>query len=447
MKVVIVGSGAVGFQIAKQLITEDKDVILIERDAENAKYAQEHLDCIVINDEGTDIEVLKSAGVETADFFISVTDSDEVNMVLCGLAGTEFNVPRKIARIRNREYADKKLVKKELLGIDYIVNPEDEVSNLIINAVECGADSDVKLFERTHLQMRNIMIAEGSILINKRVMDIKAEIGLDFLIACILRDETVIIPTGEMVIQKGDYLYLIAMPDTMDVLLEKLGRKRSRIRRIIIVGGGKIGAYIGKSLLEKGYAVKYIDKHYDKCVAISDALPDALVINADISDEHIFEDEKLADNDLIITTTSNQILNILTSIYAKSMGITRAAALVETSNYFNMALYLGVDVAVSMRDSSVGPILKLIRKGNIQKVHSILDGKAEVIEFFIENKNSITDMLVKDIRMPEGSLIMSVTRDDVTHIPTGNSYIHKGDTVVVISKKESISKVEELLKS
>ena len=186
MKVVIVGAGAVGLQIARQLVDEKKDVVLIEKDPERARLAANRLDCLVINREGNSLDALKEAGTDTADYFIAVTDSDEVNMIACALVESEFAVSYKIARVRNVDYSMSSLARKSFLGIDYIVNPEIVAANAIIRSIEQGAISDIMLFEQSKAQMRTLTVEPGSLFADRSLSETAREVGISFLVALVL---------------------------------------------------------------------------------------------------------------------------------------------------------------------------------------------------------------------------------------------------------------------
>jgi len=444
MKIVIVGSGEVGFHIAEQLIAENKDVVIIEKNADNVKHISNHLDCIVLHGEGNNIEILKEAEIHKADFFISVTDSDEVNMIACALVSSEFPNIYKIARVRNLDYSKAKIFEKPFLGIDYIVNPEVEAAKLIANTVKYGALSDVILFEKTDVQMRNIVVHEDSIFLNKSLKDITKKLKGDFLIGCISRKDKIIIPSGNTIIRENDNLYFFATKNNLDILFSKIGRLKKEIKNIIIIGGGKIGKYIAHYLINQKRKITIIDQNYENCKLLAEKFPKALVIHGDISDENIFEDEQLYKYDLIITTTHNQELNIVAAIYAKTLGLKRSIALVTKRNYLAIASNLGIDVTVSPKSSSVDTILKVIRKGKIKSIHSIFDGKAEVIELFFDNSSIGIDPTIREVNLPENSLIVSVTRGNESYIPHGDFILQNGDSIIIISSTESISKIENI---
>jgi trk system potassium uptake protein len=190
-----------------------------------------------------------------------------------------------------------------------------------------------------------------------------------------------------------------------------------------------------------------IDDDYENCKVLSEKFPDALVLRADISEEEIFEEEELHNYDLVITTTDNQEMNILTSVYAKHVGVSRTIAVITKNSYFNIATKLGIDSCVNPKSSTVDAILKYVRRGNIKSIHSLFDGKAEVIEFTADNTCMLLTKPIKDLEMPEGSLILSVIRNGDVMIPDGDFLIKENDTIVVIVKKQSIAKIEDIFQS
>jgi len=444
MKVVILGAGVVGFQIAKNLINEGKDVIVIEKSSERSKIISNNLDCIVINGEGNNVNTLKRAGIKNADFFLSVTESDEINMIACGIVASEFNVPVKVARVRNLDYSKSKIFNKAFMGIDYTVNSEIETSNAIQTTVEHGASSDVLLFEKSSVQMRNIAVTKNSFFKDKTLIEIRQKSSEDFLITAIIRDDKVLIPYGNTVVKEDDNIYILAKKENMNNIFKLSGVKEQKIEKIVIVGGGNIGTLVAESLIKMGKNITIVDTDYSNCKNLSEKFSEALVINGDISDEALFEEEQLDKYDLIITATENQELNILASVYAKSLGTKRSIAMVTQSNYLKIASNLDIDATVSPKQSTVDAILKFVRKGNIKSVHSIFDGKAEVIEYLIDENSEIAQKQIKDIKLPKETLILSILRNGEDYIATGEFVIKPGDSVISITGSDSIGKLENL---
>lgn len=454
MRIVIVGAGAVGVQIASELVSENKDVVIIEKDPDRAKQAAARLDCLVINEEGNDIDTLKRAGIDRADFFLSVTTSDEVNMICCAIVSSEFRVPNKVARVRNLDYAKGGFLERSFLGIDYIVNPEVEAANVIANTVEHGATSDVMMFRKASVTMRNTVVDSKSVFRDRTLIGVREKLKGDYLIAGIMRGDDFIVPSGHTLIREGDNVYLVASTENFEKIFSNTGFAKAELKDVVIVGGGKIGTYVTERLIRRR-RIKIIERDYERCKAVAEEFPDAIVINADISDEEIFDEERIQDSDLIITTTDNQELNILAAAYAKAKGVRRAIALVNQHSYLNIATRLGIDSTVSPRFSTADTILKYIRGKNIESVHSIFYGKAEVIEMTVQPGSPVCDKALKDISLPGNSLILTVTRhpdlfipdgsvDQKVFIPGGNFVIRDGDDILIITGKESVSGIEKL---
>ncbi len=443
MKVVVLGAGSVGYDVSRQLIDEGKDVVLIEKDAERAHYASSHLDCLVVNDFGNDFNVLKAVGMEDADFFIAVTDSDEVNMVSCALAA-HYKRPKRIARVRNMNYGRALLDGQPFLGTHYVVSPEIEAVRQIVKTVEHGAVSDILVFEHSNMRVQSITVAKDSPFAGVTPPSARKALKESFLITALLRNEQMIIPRGGTVIKPGDQLFIAAENDAMKRIFKKIRKPVHTINRVVIVGAGTIGRLVTDYLLADGYRVTLIEKEYEKCKEMSAEYPDLLVIHADIKDDTVFEDERLEKNDLLITTTANQEMNILVALYAKSRGVHSTLALVQQANYLHIAGQLGVDATVSPKMSSVDAIMKFIRKGNIRSFYSLFDGKAEIVEFGITREHAVAGMSLKHVGMPETSLIIAISRNGNTVIPEGATVIQPDDDIIVIALRSDVPKIENL---
>lgn len=445
MNIVIVGAGEVGTHIASQLVAEQKDVVIIEKDPECAARASNMLDCLVVTGEGSNVDVLRQAGAENADIFIAATSVDEVNMISCFVAGSAFNTPIKIARVRNVDYMRGGLLKNSSIGIDYLVNPEIEAAFDIVQTVAHGASSGIFAFQGTNAQLRDFLVKDDSIFNGVLVKDIRSIIDQNFIIAGVLRNEMLHIPKGDFQILTGDHIYIVALGKSFNKILTRAGMTVDKLKRIVLVGGGLIGKHIAGMLIEDGKDVRIIEKDYERCKELSALYPDATVINGNISDQDVFEEENIAYTDAIITTTQSEELNILAGVYAKSKGVKRAVAVIDKLNYTTLATNLGIDSCISAKLSSVDAILKFIRKGNIKNVYTIFEGQAEAIEFIVSSSNqNIIGKKIMDLKLPEGCLIITVQRHRKTIIPTGSFVIEEGDSLITFVAHDEISRLEEL---
>ena len=445
MNIVIVGAGEVGTHIASQLVAEQKDVVIIEKDPACAARASNMLDCLVVTGEGSNVDVLRQAGAENADIFIAATSVDEVNMISCFVAGSAFNTPIKIARVRNVDYMRGGLLKNSSIGIDYLVNPEIEAAFDIVQTVLHGASSGIFAFQGTNAQLRDFLVKDDSILNGVLVKNIRSLIDQNFIVAGVLRNEMLHIPKGDFQILTGDHIYIVALGKSFNKILTRAGMTVDKLKRIVLVGGGLIGKHITGMLIEDGKDVRIIEKDYERCKELSALYPEATVINGNISDQDVFEEENIAYTDAIITTTQSEELNILAGVYAKSKGVKRAVALIDKLNYTTLATNLGIDSCISAKLSSVDAILKFIRKGNIKNVYTIFEGQAEAIEFIVSGSNhNIVGKKIMDLKLPAGCLIIAVQRHRKTIIPTGSFVIEEGDSLITFVAHDEISRLEEL---
>jgi len=464
MYIVILGAGRVGYMLARQLIDEGKNVALIELDKVRAKNTTNNLDCLVLNASGTNLETLKKAGIQKADAFVSVTNSDEVNMIACGIVANDFSKPITIARVRNVDYVGTKLLDKGILGIDYIINPDIEASQAILRAVDHGAISDVMQFENSSLEMRDLPLSRESVFINRPLKVVRKDLNIDFLISVIIRDNVSIIPNGETILLENDRVYLLSTEEVFEEIytLEKLREKE--ISKILVVGGGDVGLNIAEGLLQQEESVPnilgrlkhilrinkrkklhIIDKNYERTKILAEKFPQALVTCQDITEEGVLEDEELLKNDLIISATGNNELNIITGSYAKSMGINKAISLVTKDSYRNLAHNLNLDVTISRNTTVVSSILKILRKGNIKNVYALSGGKLEVIEFSVSETSNLISKQLSEIKLPKNTLVILITRGEETIIPYGHLEVEENDNISIITERESIKKLEGLL--
>jgi len=459
MKIIIAGATPVGLEIAQQLITEKKDVVIIEQDTRIARRISNYLDCMIINGQINDLNILKEAGSNKADFFIAVTDLDEMNIIACSIVGEQFKVPNIVAMVKKIEYAHVDTNQGKFLGINYIANPEIEVANDIIRSINYGALGEVLSFEKTNFLIRNSSVDYKSPIVNTSIKTLKKSTGIDFLVAFILREKDYIIPSGNTEIRENDNLYFLSTEENLEILFNRLGKSKLKLNKIAIGGGGKIGEYLTDYLLHKHnfnsthsgrklfnifkkrlYRIILIERDLDVCKQLSERFPEALVLNEDIADEGIYETNQLYTYDLCITVTGNQELNLISAIYGKTIGIKRAIAVVEKKNYVSMGTRLGIDVAICKNTSTANRILKLTRKSNIRNIYSFAEGKIEVMELMVD-QSPVSGRKLHEIKLPSETLIVSITEKDKNILPDGNSVIKNSDSIVVISRKESVPEV------
>jgi len=468
--VIILGAGRVGWQLAHQLINEGRKITIIEKNPEEGLRIADRLDCRVITGEGNNLPILREAGIENANYFVSVTKSDEINMIACSLVAAEYPEPVTVARVRNVAYTGTRMVRQRLYGIDHIINPEIEAARAVIRSIERGAVGTVNQFSDSGLTLTSVSILPECPFIGRSIREIRMNLTGNFLVPLIIRNNDSSIPDGDTRILENDILYVIAMPQDTDELILASGLRKSEkseLKRIVIVGGGRIGRYVADYLLERddgealsnaGTWIRLIDRFRKKSPArsvhfierdyavgreLADRYPSALITNADISDEEISEAGLLEGCDLLVSATGNQELNLISALYAKNQGVFRTIALVRMSSYVEMAREMGVDVTVSVSDTMVEGILRILRKGNIRSIHTIAGSDFEIIDFLLDSDSPLVGKAIKNCRLPKNSLILMVKRGSEYSLPDGNLQLNDGERVIIITLREETRRLEE----
>jgi len=445
MRIIIVGAGEVGYNIAKFLTYEGVDVVVVDRDGEKLRRISEELDIATIEGEGSDPSIFKEAGAKDADLLIAVTNSDETNMIACLIGKAMFGIKRRIARIRNPDYFfNKELLGKNYLDIDPAINPELETANAILKILEVPFATEVIEFEEGRVVVAGFKVPPKSKVINRELKYLRSVINKDFIIGIIKRDEEIIVPRGEDVLFEGDIVYIpLKKGDVMEIA-QAFEIPVFPTQKVMIVGGGRIGYYIAKTLEEKA-DVKIIEKNEEKCKFLSRNLKKALVLYGDGTDKQLLLEENIKDMDAYITVSGNDEMNIMGALLAKKLGVKKVIALVNKSDYIPLAYELGVQSVLSPRLLTASIILRYIRRGDVLSLTAVAENKVEIMEVLGSYKSSIINKALKDIKFPKNAVIGAIVRGGEIIIPKGEDVIKEGDKLIIFALKEAIKDIEKLL--
>lgn len=440
MRAIIIGAGKIGFNIAKILAKENHDVTVIEKQEERGKIIQEYLDIQVLVGNGASESVLEEAGVKEANLVVAVTEVDEVNMIACMLA-KNYGVQKTVARVRNHEYANNnKRGHGVFPGIDFIINPELVTAKEIAKLVAVPEALDVVYYAEGKIQLLELKIPENAPVANKYIRDLKFD--APFLIAAIVRDEKMLIPRGKDLIKPNDIIFVLAKTKEMIHIERFLGKQRKIAQRVMVLGGGYTGYHLAKILEDRKYAVKIIEKEYNKCVDIAKSLNNTMVLYGDATDIDFLTNEGTGDADVFVCLTDDDKLNLLVSLLAKRIGVKRTIAQVRRSDYIGLMENVGIDVGISPRTLTANEILRFIHKGNnIISVTLLSNERAEMTELIISETCKVANKKLKELNFPIGSLIGSIYRNNQVIIPKGEEILIPGDIVTVFALPQASNRV------
>jgi trk system potassium uptake protein TrkA len=447
MNFIIVGAGEVGYHLASRLSQEKMNVVVIEKDMEKVKRVIDTLDVQTIHGSGSSVEMLKQAGIEDADMLIAVTNSDEVNMISCLVASAQSKVPMKIARIRNPEYAqDVGILGEKHLNIDLAINPELEMVRTISRLVEIPDATDVVEFAEGRVRITGIKVDPHSYVIGKKLQNLDKENEKhDIIIAAIFRDDRVIIPRGDDIIQENDLVYAVTEASKILTITNYFKEKEQRAQRVMILGGGEIAVELAQKFEKRNIKTKIIEHDEQRCLEIAEKLKKTIVLRGDGTDRELLEEENIKDVDVFITISESEQTNILVSLLAKRLGAKKVISLINNLSYTSLVSNIGVDVVISPHLSAISRILQFIRKGKVLSVASFHKENAEAIEIVALETSDLVNKPLRDIKFPRGAIIGAVVREKEIIIPTGDTIILPDDRVIIFTLTSAMPSVEKTL--
>ena len=452
MRVVICGAGLVGYNIARYLIEEDNDVTVVDNNPELVSKINETLDCRGQLGHASSPSVLEKAGVADADMLIAVTREDEVNIMACQVAHTLFNVPRKLARVREQSYLQAKystLFSSEGCAVDIIISPEQEVAEAIVRRVRAPGAFDVVPFCDDKASVIGVHVTESAKVLNSSLDRLLGEFDdIKMNVMAITRNGRLVIPNANTVVEVGDNVYFACEELVMRECLSLFGHEEEENNRLLIVGGGNVGAYVANTFEnDKNISLRVIEE--DKIVArkIAERMPSTTIINGDALDSDILEESGIHQIDVCIAVTNDDETNLLTSLLAKNAGVSRVISLINNRDYGGLTDKLGVDVTVNPRDITASIILESIRHGNIKSLYALPDNVAEIIEIEVSGDSQVVGRPLKDIKIPKNVHFGLVMSEGRIFVPYTETVLQAGDKVILSTETKCTKKVTELFTS
>ena len=453
MNIIICGAGKVGYSISQQLSAQGHSITVIDESSDEIKRINETQDVKGVVGKATFPAVLENAGAQNADMIIAVTKTDENNMIICQLAHSLFNVGKKIARIRSKEFLEgkwSKLYNKSNLPIDVIISPEAEVAKSLFRKLEAPGALDNVPFAGDKIKVLEIDVQKNCPISNTSLKDLTEKFP-DFKanILAVVRKEKFIFLKKKDQLLDGDKAFVVASSEQLNQILKAFGHEEKIAKKILIVGGGNIGLNLAK-LLESNYEgarVKIIEKNKERAEKIASELTSSIVICGDALDNDILKEANIEEAETVLALTNDDEDNIMVCVMAEKYETTkRTIAIVNKSNYSLLQKSLNIDDLVDPRMTTVSRIMEHVHKGTIETVYSILDGEYEFIEAEILEKSELLNKSIKNSNLPEHLRIGAVVRNKKVIIPKTDFVFEKDDLVVFLVKRELIQEVESIFR-
>ncbi len=450
MKVIVCGAGQVGFNIAKELASENNDVTVIDQSPELVQKITDSFDVQGHVGFASHPDMLESAGAADAEMIIAVTYADEVNMVACQVAHSLFNVPMKVARVRAQSYLDpvwSNMFSRAQMPIDVIISPEIEVARAIERRLQVPGAFDMIPFADDKVRVIGVRLDENCPIVNTPLRQLTELFpDLHIVVTGIMRGDRMIVPSGDDQMLPGDEVYFAVDTEHVGRAMPLFGHEEKEARRIVIVGGGNIGLFLASQIEEEHPSIKLrlIEMDAARAELVADKLNRAIVLRGDALDDEILDEANVQEAEAIVALSNDDEANILASLLAKRKGCQRAFTLVNNAAYAPLISSLGVDVVVNPRATTVSSILQHVRRGRIRGLHSLRDGIAEVIEAEALETSTLVGVPLRDINLPDGIIVGALVRGPAVLIPRGDTVILPHDRVILLALRDMVKKVEKM---
>jgi trk system potassium uptake protein TrkA len=452
MKIIILGAGQVGSSLLASLSGEKNDIVMVDVRADLLRKLQDRFDIRTVQGNAAHPTILQTAGAAEADMLIAATSDDETNMLACSMADILFKVPRKIARVRAIEYFSfPGLFSPETIPIDYVISPEQIITQFIQRLLEYPGATQVLDFAEGRVRMVSVCAVRGGLMVGREIRELHQHMpNFHARVAAIFRDGQPIVPNGSTIINHGDEVFFLASADEIKDVMSEMRKSEKSYKRLIFAGGGHVGKRVAMAL-EDSYNVKVIERDINRAEKIAAQLRKTTVLVGDASDKDLLQSENIESADVFCAITNNDEANILSAMLAKRLGARRVICLVNNDAYADIVDASHVDLVISPQQATISALLRYIRRGDIAQVYSLRHGSSEAIEMVAhgtQGQSKVIGVPLNQIEIPDGVVMGALVRGDEVLQVHHDTLIEDGDHVIMfLLDKKLIPDVERLFHS
>lgn len=447
MKIAIAGAGKLGMKVAEALLGGDHSVTVIDKDEEILAKLSSQMDIMTVNANAKQKSVLEDINISSYDYLLATTDKDEKNIIIASIA-KKLGCPMVIARVRGPEHMNQFDFIKDSFHIDSIVNPDLAISLEIYKYLVEKYTLSNGIFTSGKIAIIEMAAYKMPSLIGVQMINMNRHLK-NMLVIGISRNGKVIIPHGDAVIQEEDFLYVVGEKTPIMELDSKvhLKGKYTDLQRVMIIGGGKTGLYLAQKLSEFGIAVKIVEVSKERCHYLATHLDDVMVLHGDGTDMGLLESENLDEMDAFVTTTGYDEENLLLALMAKQRGIEDVIAKISRESYSGLIEKMGVDMVLNPLNITASNILRFVQGSKRILSSQLIQGQAEIMEIIAGHHMAILDTPLKELNLPDGTIIAAIHRGTNVIIPNGETKIIEGDRVLIMCLLSELSTLEKLMRS
>ena len=451
MYIVIVGAGEVGSYVARVLVEEGHDIVIVELDEDLARQLDGSMNAMVVRGSGVNPAVLKQAGIGQADLLLAVTATDEVNLIAC-MSGRKLGGPklRAVARVRWAWHAEgDPALSAEDLGLDALISPRQEIATEAMNVLRYAGSGEVWELVGGKVLLVGMSLSEDSPLAHDTLAEVRRDFSKEFLVVAVQGKDGLRIPGGADRLRPDERAYILTLAENVTEVAILSGRPWSHVRRIMIVGGGNTGLGVAATLAANKLDATIIEHDLARAEQLAGLLPGALVIHGDGTNPAFLQKQiEESRTDAVVVLLRDPEVSMLIGIFAKSLGARKVVVRCDESGYISLAHKLGIDAVLSPNRAMINALLRYVRRGTVESTLLLGNHEAEIIQFRIPEKTARASLLntpLKDLDFPKGALVGAVVRGGAAFIASGDTVLRAGDEVFIACNRASLKQVEKLL--
>jgi len=452
MQILICGAGKSGASIAEKLSSLGNEVTIIDSSPNLVRKLTNKLDIRGVVGHGAHPDILEKAGAKDADMMIAITSSDEINMLACQIGHSIFEVPKRIARIRDKSYLDpshQDLFTSDKLPVSVIISPENEVAKNVLRRLEIPGAIENIPFVNGSLKFLGIKIDENCPIIETEISDLTNLFpDLKTVIVGLQRGNEMIIPKSNEKLIVGDIAYLVCPSELSRRAVSIFGHPEKEARKVVLVGGGSVGSEVASLIDTMADKIKLtvIENNENNASILSDKYNDITVLKGSGTDREILHEADIGNTETLVSLTDSDEVNFLSAAFSSSEGCKKSLALLNTSDFQSLIMSLKIGEFIDPKAITISSILRHVRKGHIKRLYSLINGDAEVIEGEVSSSSELIGPTIEELKLDPGLRIGGIIRKDKFVMPTGDAFIKEGDNIVIFSKPHCIHMVEQFFR-
>ena len=454
MKIVVIGNGSVGEALIAAICSEGHNVTVVDEDVAVVNSVVNKYDVFGVTGNGSSIDVQKEAGVGDCDVVIAVSPGDELNLLCCMIA-KQLGAKHAIARVRDPRYLKQVDFMSKQMGIDMIVNPEYEAAREAARLIRFPAAMKLEKLARGQVEIVEIHIGEFHPFIDLPLKEFKSKFNTSTLICTAVRGDEVFIPGGDFIIREGDTISIAGSRQDVNDLFVKIGLLGKHLKKVMLIGGGRISRYLATQLTGSGYKLKIIEKNRESCNELAELFPKTQIIHGDATDPDLLDEEGIQNTDACVVMTANDQTNLIISMFANSKGVEKVISKIASPTYLKLSENAGVDSNITPQFLIIAKVLRYLRglanrgekgsKSAIKYLHRLADNRVEALEFDVADDFEATGTPLKDIKWKKNILVAAVIRENTVIYAHGSTTLEVGDSVIILTTNKQLCDLQDAL--